>query len=117
MENENVGSYRIPLKTDKYTKDRTMIKYARLLINISLEGPFPNNIEFFNEDEVLLRQKVICEWKPIKYSHCKMFGHEEVSCKKKKGLRTEWRPIQKDAQGGNISEQTVQHIDKKTHNT
>ena len=46
----------IPLKTDKYTRDRTMIKYARLLIDISLDGPFPEYIEFFSEDEVLIRQ-------------------------------------------------------------
>ncbi|KAJ8436135.1 LOW QUALITY PROTEIN: hypothetical protein Cgig2_033630 [Carnegiea gigantea] len=94
----------IPLKTDKYTKDRTMLNYARLLIDISLDNPFPNYIKFFNEDDVLIRQNVTYEWKPIKCSHCKMFGHEEASCRKEIGLRTEWRPKQKDTQGGNMSE-------------
>lgn len=77
----------IPLKTDKYTKERTRIKYVRLLIDIPLEGPFPNYIEFFDEEDVLIRQEVIYEWKPLKCSHCKMFGHEAVSCKKKKVVR------------------------------
>ena len=45
----------IPIKIDRYTNERSVIKYARLLIEISLEGPFPNYIEFFNDDEVLVR--------------------------------------------------------------
>ncbi|KAJ8425229.1 hypothetical protein Cgig2_019118 [Carnegiea gigantea] len=44
----------IPLKTDKYTRDKVMIKYARLLIDIPLHGHFPDHIEFFNEDGVLV---------------------------------------------------------------
>ncbi|KAJ8420078.1 LOW QUALITY PROTEIN: hypothetical protein Cgig2_019934 [Carnegiea gigantea] len=35
------------------TKDKTMIKYARLLIDISLDGSFLDHIEFFNEEGVL----------------------------------------------------------------
>ena len=31
----------IPIKTDRYTKEKSMIKYARLMIEISLEGHFP----------------------------------------------------------------------------
>ena len=83
----------IPLKTDKYTKDRTMLKYARLLIDISLEGPFPEYIEFFDEVGVLIRQQVIYEWKPLQCTHCHMFGHEDNNCRRKKELRTEWRPV------------------------
>jgi len=82
------SSLGIPLKTDKYTKERTVIKYARLLIDIPLKGPFPDYIEFFDEEEVLIRQDVIYEWKPLKCSHYKMFGHEADSCKKRKGVRT-----------------------------
>ena len=33
---------------------------------------------------MLIRQKVIYEWKSIKCTHCKMFGYEDISCKKKK---------------------------------
>ncbi|KAJ8422697.1 LOW QUALITY PROTEIN: hypothetical protein Cgig2_031931 [Carnegiea gigantea] len=35
----------IPLKTDKYTKDKSMRKYARLLVEMPLEGHFPEYIE------------------------------------------------------------------------
>jgi len=85
----------IPLKTDRYTKDKVMIKYARMLIDMSLDGQFPHYIEFFIEEDVLIRQQVHYEWKPIKCTHCKMFGHEEIHCKKKGSTRTEWRSVQK----------------------
>ncbi|KAJ8438666.1 hypothetical protein Cgig2_031631 [Carnegiea gigantea] len=41
----------IPLKTDKYTKEKTMLKYARLFVEIPLEGNFPDFIEFANEKD------------------------------------------------------------------
>ncbi|KAJ8419299.1 hypothetical protein Cgig2_027981 [Carnegiea gigantea] len=45
----------IPLKTNKYKRDKSMIKYTRLLIDISLDGQLPDYIEFFNEHETLAR--------------------------------------------------------------
>ena len=45
----------ISLKIDRYTKDKMMIKYARILIDMPLDGQFPDYIEFFNEEEVLIR--------------------------------------------------------------
>ncbi|KAJ8424423.1 hypothetical protein Cgig2_010652 [Carnegiea gigantea] len=53
----------IPLKTDQYTKERTMLKYARMLVEIPLERDFPEFIEFANEKDVIIRQKV--EWRAI----------------------------------------------------
>ena len=84
----------IPLKTDKYTKERAMIRYARLLIEIPIDGPFPEYIEFINEHGILTRQSVEYEWKPDKCEHCGMFGHLEDSCRKKQP-RKEWRPVAK----------------------
>jgi len=64
----------IPLKTDRYTKDRVMIKYARLLVEMPLDGNLPEYIEFANEMDMLIRQGVKYEWLPIKCTHCRMFG-------------------------------------------
>ncbi|KAJ8424525.1 hypothetical protein Cgig2_000663 [Carnegiea gigantea] len=85
----------IPIKTDKYTKEKTWIHYARVLIDIPIAGPFSEYIEFFNEHEMLVRQPVKYEWLPIKCHHCAMFGHEEQVCKKKITPRQEWRPVTK----------------------
>ena len=45
----------IPLKTDRYTKEISVLRYVRLLIDIPLVSPFPDYIEFFNNNEMLLR--------------------------------------------------------------
>ncbi|KAJ8419310.1 LOW QUALITY PROTEIN: hypothetical protein Cgig2_009221 [Carnegiea gigantea] len=50
----------IPLKTDKYTKEKSMLRYARLLVEMQLEGQFLEYIEFANDKNVLIRQKVVC---------------------------------------------------------
>ncbi|KAJ8420948.1 hypothetical protein Cgig2_017687 [Carnegiea gigantea] len=73
----------IPLKTDRYTKDRTMMKYARLLVELPLDGNFLEFIEFANEKDVLIRQRVKYEWLPIKCTNCGMFGHTQEDCRKK----------------------------------
>ncbi|KAJ8434397.1 hypothetical protein Cgig2_014244 [Carnegiea gigantea] len=70
---------RIPIKMDRYTKEKTWIRCARVLIDISIEGPFPESVEFINELGVLVRQPVHYEWVPIKCQHCGMFGHDETS--------------------------------------
>ncbi|KAJ8432404.1 hypothetical protein Cgig2_010006 [Carnegiea gigantea] len=85
------------IKTDRYAKAKIMIKYARLLIEVALEGPFLDCIELFNENEVLIKQQVKYEWSPTKCSHCHMFGHEKASYKKKGGAMKEWRKVQSDA--------------------
>ncbi|KAJ8433396.1 hypothetical protein Cgig2_028996 [Carnegiea gigantea] len=83
----------IPIKTDRFTKERSVIRYARLLIDIPLNSSFPKFIEFFNDNELLIRQHVVYEWKPVKCSHCHMFGHKEPVCKKKNVVRKEWRKV------------------------
>ncbi|KAJ8421822.1 hypothetical protein Cgig2_000991 [Carnegiea gigantea] len=46
----------ITIKTDKYTKENSMIQYARLLIDIPLNGAFPIYIEFVNDMDVVVRK-------------------------------------------------------------
>ncbi|KAJ8430674.1 hypothetical protein Cgig2_033830 [Carnegiea gigantea] len=61
--------------------------------DVNLEGPFPDFVEFFNENGVLIIQQVIFEWLPTKWRHCLMYGHEEVNYRKKEKGRKEKRPI------------------------
>jgi len=71
-----------------------MLKYARLLIEMSLEGPFPKWIDFINDNDILARHEVTYEWLPIKRTHCRMLGHDVTMCRKKKSIRKEWRRVQ-----------------------
>ncbi|KAJ8422390.1 hypothetical protein Cgig2_003260 [Carnegiea gigantea] len=85
----------IPIKIDKFMKDKQVLRYARLLIGMLIEGPFPEYIDFFNDDDVLIRQQVTYEWIPTKCTHCKILRHSEDVRKKKGVIRTEWRKMQK----------------------
>jgi len=48
----------IPIKTDQYTKSKSLIQYARMLIKVPIEGPFHDYVDFFNEKGQLIRQQV-----------------------------------------------------------
>ncbi|KAJ8423017.1 hypothetical protein Cgig2_016783 [Carnegiea gigantea] len=51
------GIMGIPLKSDKYTMEKTMLDYARLLIEMPMDGTFPKFIEFINDKDVLVQQQ------------------------------------------------------------
>ena len=46
----------IPLKTDKCTREKTLLNYAHLLIEMELEGYFADYIDFINDNDVMVRQ-------------------------------------------------------------
>ncbi|KAJ8419476.1 hypothetical protein Cgig2_021816 [Carnegiea gigantea] len=48
----------IPIKVDKYTKEKMGIRYARMLIEMAIDGPFPAFVEFFNKEDILIRQQL-----------------------------------------------------------
>jgi len=83
----------VPIKTDRYTKEKSMLRYARVLVDMPIEGPFPTTIDFFNEAGILTRQEVHYEWLPIKCEHCKLMGHKTEDCRKKCVIRQEWIPV------------------------
>lgn len=51
----------IPIKTNRYTMEKRMLKYVRLLINIQLDAVFPDYIDFVNDQEVIVRLPVTYE--------------------------------------------------------
>jgi len=67
----------IPIKTEKYTRDKSFLRYAQLLIEIQLQDSFPDFIEFINEHNMMVRQQVEYEWTPTKCNYRKMFGRTE----------------------------------------
>ncbi|KAJ8427589.1 LOW QUALITY PROTEIN: hypothetical protein Cgig2_006653 [Carnegiea gigantea] len=75
----------IPLKTDKYTKKKTMLRYARLLVEMPIDQNFPDYIEFAK------RCRVKYEWLPLKCTHCRMFRHTQETYNKKGMQKKEWR--------------------------
>lgn len=82
----------VPLKTDKVTKNKEILSYARLQIDIKLNSSFPEFIDFVDERGVLVRQSVNYEWRPLKCDTCKMYGHATLDCRNKLGAKWVWRP-------------------------
>ncbi|KAJ8423908.1 hypothetical protein Cgig2_003671 [Carnegiea gigantea] len=95
----------IPIKTDKHTKERSMIQYACMLIDIPLTGDFPEFIEFINEVDLVVRQPVKYEWKPTKCEHRQMFGHTLQNCRKRNKTKMVWREVAK----GNATSSDAAH--------
>ena len=67
----------IPIKTNRNTKEKTAPGYARMLIEMSIEGSFPEHIDLVNYHDRVVRQFVKYEWKPTRCAYCKLIGHEE----------------------------------------
>ncbi|PWA34057.1 zinc knuckle CX2CX4HX4C [Artemisia annua] len=60
--------------------------YARVLVEMSVEKEFLNEIEicYRDKDNITVgmkKVKVEYSWKPPVCKHCKVFGHDEVNCK------------------------------------
>ena len=106
----------MPIKIDKVTKDKSALSYAILLIEMPLKGALPEHIEFTNDWDVTVRQKVIYERKPTQCSFRQMLGHEEIHCKKKAKTRQKWRPVQRGEGQQEVAQQssvpTPQHTEK-----
>ena len=52
----------ILLRIDKQTMEKTYLNYARLLLDLPFEGPFPEFVEYINDKGVVTRQQVPFEW-------------------------------------------------------
>ncbi|KAJ8426671.1 hypothetical protein Cgig2_030090 [Carnegiea gigantea] len=97
---------RIPLKTDKQTMEKVYISYARLLIDIHLDGTFPDYVDFITDKGIVTKQRVKYEWRPLKRSHCNTFAHFKSDCRKR---RT-------DNQNGGLSQPGIKTLNKKQSN-
>ncbi|KAJ8439959.1 hypothetical protein Cgig2_013586 [Carnegiea gigantea] len=91
----------LPIKTDKKTRERSMLSYARLLVEMDLKGAFPKNVDFVNKKGL-----VRYEWKLVKCSHCGLFGHEVNECRKKNYVRQEWRMLSRQPKEQHVTKQT-----------
>ncbi|XP_062118927.1 uncharacterized protein LOC133832628 [Humulus lupulus] len=89
-----------PILVDKVTKDRSMMQFARVLVEIDITDEIPKSIQFLNERDQLMEQFVEFEWLPTQCKNCKVYGHTESLCNRKKGEI--WRPKEKKSEGENL---------------
>ncbi|KAJ8425192.1 hypothetical protein Cgig2_004314 [Carnegiea gigantea] len=100
----------IPIKADKFTKEKTALQYARMLIEMKINRHFPDQINFINDWDMVVRQEIKYEWQPVKCNHSQMVGHEEEVCRRKNSVRQErqeWKVINGGPTATNMLEETT----------
>uniref|UniRef100_A0A803PLB4 DUF4283 domain-containing protein n=1 Tax=Cannabis sativa TaxID=3483 RepID=A0A803PLB4_CANSA len=75
-----------PIKMDKFTKEKMMIKFARILVDIEISDNPPKTISFINEKKQMVEQSLEYEWLPSKCMACSMLDHTDANCNKEKGI-------------------------------
>ncbi|XP_062114119.1 uncharacterized protein LOC133825149 [Humulus lupulus] len=75
-----------PVMVDKVTQSRSMVKYARILVDMEISDHPPKSISFINERDQLVEQLVEYEWLPSKCAACSNLGHIMANCNKNNGL-------------------------------
>uniref|UniRef100_A0A803NHH6 DUF4283 domain-containing protein n=1 Tax=Cannabis sativa TaxID=3483 RepID=A0A803NHH6_CANSA len=79
-----------PVMVDAFTKAREKLTYPRILIEVSMQQEFPEQIWFEDENDEETSVLVPYEWKPTTCAHCKGIGHETKDCRNKEGKKSEW---------------------------
>uniref|UniRef100_A0A803PSI9 DUF4283 domain-containing protein n=1 Tax=Cannabis sativa TaxID=3483 RepID=A0A803PSI9_CANSA len=87
------------IMADKVTLERSMIKYARVLVDVEIKEEPLRTIAYVNEKKQLMEQPVEYEWLPTKCTACDMLGHSISNCNK--GKPTVWK---KKQQGNKITD-------------
>ncbi|XP_062103716.1 uncharacterized protein LOC133814819 [Humulus lupulus] len=94
-----------PIMVDKITKDRTMLRFSRVLVDMEIADQLPQFINYLNKRGQVMEQPIEYEWLPTKCSNFKKLGHSSSSCKFE--ARTVWR--KKESQ--NILEPVQQKVE------
>ncbi|XP_062080350.1 uncharacterized protein LOC133785111 [Humulus lupulus] len=76
-----------PIMVDKYTRERSHIQFARVLVDMEVTDNPPKSIQYINEHGQIMEQGVEYEWLPIKCKNCTGFGHSMTDCRKKKNAQ------------------------------
>ncbi|XP_062113274.1 uncharacterized protein LOC133824413 [Humulus lupulus] len=65
---------------DKFTRERTRVQFARILVEVELSDNPPRIIHYMNEHGQLVEQGVEYEWLPVKCKNCEGYGHIMSDC-------------------------------------
>ncbi|XP_062109683.1 uncharacterized protein LOC133821348 [Humulus lupulus] len=74
-----------PMLVDMLTKDRSMVKFARVLVEVEISDNVPKTISFLNERGQLMERLLEYEWLPTQCQGCKILGHPATNCNRKQG--------------------------------
>ncbi|XP_062105753.1 uncharacterized protein LOC133817291 [Humulus lupulus] len=72
-----------PIMVDKFTRERSRVQFARIMVEMEITDNPPRTIQYLNEHGQLIEQGVEYEWLPVKCKTCVGFGHSMADCRKK----------------------------------
>ncbi|XP_056690397.1 uncharacterized protein [Spinacia oleracea] len=99
------------LKVDQATKNRDKLLYARVLVEVSVDQPFPEVIHFINEKGIQVDQQVKYDWLPISCTICGGMGHDKVKCTRRPVGHTRKVWIPKPIQQETTTTQPIQQVE------
>ena len=68
------------IRVDNATKNKDKMLFARVLVELSIDGKFYDTVSCTNEDDELMTVMVEYVRKPSNCSNCKQIGHVEDAC-------------------------------------
>uniref|UniRef100_A0A803PTY7 Reverse transcriptase domain-containing protein n=1 Tax=Cannabis sativa TaxID=3483 RepID=A0A803PTY7_CANSA len=85
-----VGQVGKPIMVDSVTKARERLNYPRVLIEVQMNQPLPDMLDFEDEFGMNVSVGINYEWKPIICSNCSGMGHSTANCRKNNKSKQEW---------------------------
>uniref|UniRef100_A0A803Q1P5 Reverse transcriptase n=1 Tax=Cannabis sativa TaxID=3483 RepID=A0A803Q1P5_CANSA len=79
-----------PIIVDKVTREKSMIKFARVLVEMDITDDPPFVIQFENEKGQIQEQFAEYVWLPIKCNNDKGYGHNMAECRKTSPKGAPW---------------------------
>ncbi|XP_071702741.1 uncharacterized protein [Rutidosis leptorrhynchoides] len=106
-----------PIAMDKVTKERCVRQtgqagYARVLVDINANEEIPDHIKAIYPSQngipgKLIKIKLGYQWKPVRCSHCKVFGHDYGNCRSRPLTEEELDIKRKQADEERINEERL----------
>ncbi|XP_062100338.1 uncharacterized protein LOC133806230 [Humulus lupulus] len=76
-----VSTFGKPLLIDKFTKERSRVQFARVLVEMEITDNPPRSFQFINEHGQVVEQGIEYEWLPTKCKSYFGFGHTTAECR------------------------------------
>ncbi|XP_074315565.1 uncharacterized protein LOC141651766 [Silene latifolia] len=73
------------VRVDDLTLDRTLLGFARVMVEVGIDQIFPEKINFLDELGQNVTVAVEYDWLPVTCTKCKGIGHKEAQCRKGMG--------------------------------
>ncbi|TMW81375.1 hypothetical protein EJD97_010021 [Solanum chilense] len=85
----------VPLFANECTTKQTRISYARMLIEVNVTKPIPQQITVMDPNGRTFMQEIVMEWKPQYCDKCQKIGHQcqSVTMEEQPKKRKPWKKV------------------------